>query len=109
VAWVIHKENVLQLLRDRLDQQLYCNSQHPFLESRYVIPLMEVFPHGGEYLAEYEEQGNIICAFVMSKYSALTAAAYVDGVCQISLTYIDRSLSQDKFASIINKKSSFWL
>lgn|GEM_PF-6605611 len=102
MAWVIHKENVLQLLRDRLDQQLYCNSQHPFLESRYVIPLMEVFPHGGEYLAEYEEQGNIICAFVMSKYSALTAAAYVDGVCQISLTYIDRSLSQDKFASIIN-------
>ncbi len=93
MTWIIHKENVKETLRERLEAGSYNNAEHPFLEARFVIPLMNVFPHGGEYLAEFNDNGKIICAFVMSKYSSLIAAVYVDGVSQISLTYIDKSLS----------------
>ena len=102
MAWKLHRENVPSLLRERLDKGHYSNAQHPFLESRFVQPLMEIFPHGREYLAEYEHNGQIVCAFVMSEYSKFTAASYVDGVCQISLTYIDPQLSASELERIVS-------
>ena len=54
-----------------------------------------------EYVAEYQQDGKIVCAFVMSEFSKLSAASYVDGVCQISLTYIDNDLSARELEGII--------
>ncbi len=101
MTWKIYKEEVLDHLVKRLDESQYSNANHPYLESRFVLPLMEIFPHGGEYVAEYQHDGKIVCAFVMSEFSKLSAASYVDGVCQISLTYIDNDLSARELECII--------
>ena len=101
MAWQLYKENVLEHLIGRLDEGRYCNGHHPYLQSRFVKPLLNHFPHGGEYLAEYEQDGNILCALVVTEYSKISAGAYVDGVSQISLNYVDHQLSIDKLAQII--------
>ena len=101
VTWHIYKDGVLDQLLGRLEKKQYRNADHPYLESRFVAPLLNIFPHGGEYLAEYHQDGEIVCALVMSEYSRLSAASYVDGVCQISLTYIDNGLSAKQLEKII--------
>ena len=47
MTWKIYKEQVLDHLVKRLDEGQYSNANHPYLESRFVLPLMEIFPHGG--------------------------------------------------------------
>ena len=100
MTWIIHKDNVEELLLERLNDNKYYHSEHPFLESRFVLPLLKYFPHEDIFLAEYQEQGKIICAFVMSSQSKFTAAPYVDGVSQIPLSYIDESISSSKLNKI---------
>ena len=113
MAWIIHKENVKEILQERLKAGSYRNGDHPFLEARFVIPLISVFPHGDECLAEFDEGGNIICAFVMTRDSLYAATAYVNDVTQMSLSYIDRSVSAKRLEiivqSLFKKLPSFFL
>lgn len=100
MAWNIYLENIDERLAQRLESGLYHGHDHPYLESNFVIPLLNVFPHEKICLAEYKEDDEIICAYVVSIGSLFSAAAYVDGVSQISLCYIHPSINASKFSNI---------
>ena len=100
MAWQIYQDNVIERLVERLDGGQYYGHDHPYLETSFVVPLLKIFPHEKICLAEYEEKGEIKCAYVVSINSLFSAAAYVDGVSQISLSYIHPSISASQLGSI---------
>ena len=97
---MIYQEDVHECIADRLASGLYYGHDHPYLESNFVLPLLDVFPHEKICLAEYKEGDEIVCAYVVSMGSLFSAAAYVDGVSQISLCYIHPSMSAATFRDI---------
>ncbi len=100
MAWKIYEDNIFERLVERLDGGYYKSHSHPYLESRFVLPLLKTFPHEKICLAEYKEDNEIVCAYVVSIYSLFSAAAYVDGVSQISLSYIDPLIDEKKLIKI---------
>ena len=101
MAWELHNENVRDVVKQRLESDAYSHADHPFLEARYVNPLLKYFNNENIVLAEYTESNEIVCAFVFIYESTYAASAYTDVVSQLSLSYIDPSLSQDKIKTIL--------
>ena len=100
MAWRVYQDDIVNRLVKRLDDGQYFGHDHPFLESMYVVPLLNIFPHKKHYLAEYELDNEIICAYVVSINSFFSAASYVDGVSQISLSYIHASINASQLRNI---------
>ena len=100
MAWQIYQENVIEHIDKRLSDGLYQGYDHPYLNSLFVVPLLKIFPHEKLYIAEYEHKGIIICAYVVSINSFFSAASYVDGVSQISLSYIHASIDASQLRNI---------
>ena len=98
---MLYKNDIRDRIRERLRAGAYSHSDHPLLGLHFVVPLLKYFTADNLILAEFEEDNKVICAFVISFESRFVANAYTDVVSQLSLSYIDESLSARKTQEVI--------
>ena len=102
MAWSIISEDILPVLQERLRHRCYCNSEHLFLDAPFMSALMKHFPEKKMCLAEYEENDEIVCAFVISYMSRFQAESFIPEVGQISAAYVSKSVGAKKLQTIIH-------
>ena len=101
MAWSIYKDNLQDVLVQRLQERRFCNSAHLFLDAPFMSALLKYFPEQNMYLAEYEENNEILCAFVLSYMSTFQLESYIPEVGQISAAYICDSVEPAKLQKIL--------
>ena len=101
MTWSVFKEDMLPVLQQRLQSRCYCNSEHLFLDAPFVSALIEYFPEQKMCLAEYEENNNIKCAFVISYMSKFQAESFIPEVGQISAAYICEDIETKKLQTVL--------
>lgn len=101
MGWTLHKDDLPKRIEQRLRTQQYCNSNHLFLDLPFTAAMLKYFPNPDMALAEYEEDGKILCAFIVSFVSATQAGCFISTVSQISATYICDSVAPEKLQTIL--------
>ncbi len=96
MGWTLHKDNLSEIIQDRLQTRQYCHSTHLFLDRPFTIALLKYFPNPDMALAEYEENGVILCAFIVSQVDSTQAGCFISTVSQISAAYICDSVQPKK-------------
>ena len=67
MSWVLYKNNISEILEERLDNNKYPNSSHILLNSIFAKNLLECFPENNSYLAEYVVENNCLIACVLGE------------------------------------------
>ena len=95
MAWTLYKDKLLEIVQARLQDRQYCNSEHLLLDKPFIVAMLRHFPDPDAVLAEYEEDGKIECAFIIS-LGKNKAGCFVSKVSQISAAYICNSVEPAK-------------
>ena len=101
MGWTLHKDDLPTIVQTRLQARQYCHADHLFLDSPFTVAMLKYFPNPDMALAEYEEDGEILCAFIISFVSPTQAGCFISTVSQISAAYICNSIRPAKMQKIL--------
>lgn len=101
MGWTLHKDNLATIVQTKLQSRQYCHANHLFLDSPFTVAMLKYFPNPDMALAEYEENGEILCAFIVTLVSPTQAGCFISTVSQISAAYICNSIPPAKMQKIL--------
>ena len=101
MGWTLYKDDLATIVQTKLQDRQYCHAEHLFLDSPFMAAMLKYFPNPDMSLAEYEENGEVLCAFIISLVSPTQAGCFISTVSQISAAYICNSVPPAKMQKIL--------